>query len=194
LEDHNPKRCLGDERLYASLCIIGFFLAYLFIGLSIASAPWFRWTKHALSDLGHALRPETALYFNFGLSISGLLIAIYAVTSLRRCSKYAGLTLTASAFSLQLVAVFDEIYGDVHTFVSEAFFILLLTSTLTYAIEKRSLIACLSFMIEIGAWLSYWIRLYNAGIAVPEIISVTAAAVWIFHSAIETLLKKYVPQ
>ncbi|RJS88495.1 DUF998 domain-containing protein, partial [Candidatus Bathyarchaeota archaeon] len=113
MEDHNPKRCLGDERLYASLCIIGFFLAYLFIGLSIASAPWFRWTKHALSDLGHALRPETALYFNFGLSISGLLIAIYAVTSLRRYSKYAGLTLTASAFSLQLVAVFDEIYGDV---------------------------------------------------------------------------------
>jgi len=190
LENHDSKRCVGEDFFYASLCIIGIFLAFLFIGLSISSAPWFRWTKHALSDLGHALRSETALYFNLGLSISGLLIAIYAVTSLRRCSKYAGLTLTATAFSVQLVAVFDEIYGGLHTLVSEAFFILLLISTLTYAVEKRSLIACLSLMMEISAWLFYWIKIYNAGIAVPEIISVTAAAAWILHSAIKTLLKK----
>ena len=62
--------------MYALLGIIGPALAFLFLGASILSAPWFSWSKNALSDLGYALR-ETAVTFNFGLAISGLIVAIY---------------------------------------------------------------------------------------------------------------------
>jgi len=177
------------ERAYALLGIIGPLLAYLFIGISIVSAPWFRWSKNALSDLGHALRPESALYFNFGLAAAGLLIAVYAVKVLMKSAKYTGPCLTASAFALQLVAVFDEIYGHTHFIVSVIFFVLLLLSSLIYAIEKRSILAGLSFIVGFSAWLFYWMKLYSAGIAVPEVISATAAISWIVLSALEALRK-----
>jgi len=190
LEVPASKKNTRDERIYALLGIIGPLLAYLFIGISIASAPWFRWSKNALSDLGHALRIESALYYNFGLAAAGLLIAIYAVTSLMKRAKYAGLCLAASAFTLQLVAVFDEIYGRTHMLVSVMFFVLLLLASLIYAVERRSLIAALSFAVGLGAWLFYWMKVYRAGVAVPEIISATAAISWIILSALETLRKK----
>jgi len=180
---------LNRTRIYALLGIIGPLLAYLFIGISITSAPWFRWSKHALSDLGHALRSESAVYYNLGLAAAGLLIAIYAVTSLISHAKYSGLCLAASAFSLQLVAVFDEIYGRTHMLVSVAFFVLLLLSSLIYAVEKRSILAGVSFIIGFSAWLFYWMKIYSAGVAVPEIISATAAISWIILSALEKLRK-----
>jgi len=169
--------------------VIGPLLAYFFIGISISSAPWFEWSKNALSDLGHALKSESAVYYNFGLAAAGLIIAIYAVTSLMSSAKYSGLSLAASAFSLQLVAVFDEIYGRTHMLVSVIFFVLLLLSSLIYAIEKRSILAGLSFILGFSAWLFYWMKLYSAGVAVPEIISATAAISWIIISALETLRK-----
>ena len=184
---------MGDsasKKIYALLGIVGPLIAYLFIGISIASAPWFRWSRNALSDLGHALRTESALYYNFGLAAAGLLIAVYAVTSLINQAKFTGLCLAASAFSLQLVAVFDEIYGYAHMLVSEAFFILLLLSSLLYAVEKRSIVAVSSFAVGLCAWAFYWMDLYSAGVAVPEIISATAATSWIIISAVETLRKR----
>jgi len=190
LEDQASERCFRDKRLYALLGIIGPLIAFLFIGISIASAPWFRWSRNALSDLGHASRLESALYYNFGLAAGGLLITIYAVTSLMNRARYTGLCLAASAFSLQLVAVFDEIYGHTHLIVSEVFFILLLLSSLIYALERRSIIASCSFIVGLCAWILYWMNLYSAGIAVPEIISATAAVSWIIISALEALRKK----
>jgi len=181
---------LNETRIYALLGIIGPLLAYLFIGISIASAPWFRWSKNALSDLGHALRSESALYYNFGLAAAGLLIAIYAVTSLMSRAKYSSLCLAASAFSLQLVAVFDEIYGRTHMLISVIFFVLLLLASIIYAVEKRSIIAGLSFTVGLCAWMFYWMKIYRAGVAVPEIISATAATSWIILSALEILRKK----
>jgi len=190
LEGSASKKNMRNERIYASLGIIGPLLAYLFIGISIASAPWFRWSKNALSDLGYALRLESALYYNFGLAAAGLLIAIYAVTSLMNEAKYAGLCLASSAFVLQLVAVFDEIYGRAHMLVSVIFFVLLLLASLIYAVEKRSIIAGISFAVGLCAWILYWMKIYRAGVAVPEIISATAAISWIILSALETLRKK----
>jgi len=190
LEDHASKRHVRYRRVYALLGVVGPLLAYFFIGVSIVLAPWFRWSKHALSDLGYALRSESALYYNFGLAAAGLLIAIYAVTSLMSHAKYAGLCLAASAFSLQLVAVFDEIYGYTHTLVSTIFFVLLLLSSLIYAAERRSILASFSFTVGLCSWIFYWMDLYSAGIAIPEIISATAAILWIIFSALETLREK----
>ena len=74
------------------------------------SAPWFSWSRNALSDLGYALKRETAVTFNFGLAISGLTVAIYSVTSLIDRARFSAILLTATSFMLQLTAVYDEIY------------------------------------------------------------------------------------
>jgi len=152
------------------------------------SAPWFSWSKNALSDLGYALR-ETAVTFNFGLAISGLTVAIYSVTSLIDRARFSAILLSATSFTLQLIAVFDEIYGQIHTAVSTVFFTLLLISTLIYALEKRSRLAGASFIIGLSAWLLYWMKAYKAGVATPEMISSSAAALWIIKSAIDDVIQ-----
>jgi hypothetical membrane protein len=177
-----------NERLFALFGVVGPLTAYIFIGISIALAPWFSWWRNALSDLGHALSSESAAYYNFGLALAGLFILIYSVTIFRKHAKYTSLFLAATAFALQLVAVFDEIYGRLHMGVSVLFFVLLILSCLVYAIEARSVLGALSFVIGLGSWLLYGANLYDVGVAVPEIISSSAAISWVTLSATKIYL------
>ena len=172
-----------DERMWSLLGVIGPLTAYVFIGFSIASAPWFSWSENALSDLGHALGSNVAPYFNFGLAFAGLLVLIYAVTVFRRHAKLSSLCLAASAFSLQLIAVFDEVYGSLHLTVSVLFFVSIGIASIVYAMEKGSLLAAIAVVVGLASWISYWAGIYDAGIAVPEIISATAVVSWIVWSA-----------
>jgi hypothetical membrane protein len=178
-----------NDKYWSLFGVAGPLAAYVFIGVSIASAPWFSWWNNALSDLGYALRHESAPYFNFGLLLAGLLIVIYVITVFRKYAKYTSLFLLFTAFSLQLVAVFDEVYGQLHGTVSVIFFVFLILSCLVYAVEKRSILGALSFIIGLGTWVFYWGKIYQAGVAVPEIISATAAMSWVILSAVKIFLK-----
>ncbi|MCW4019893.1 MAG: DUF998 domain-containing protein [Candidatus Bathyarchaeota archaeon] len=178
-----------NKRTYALCGILGPLISYVFIGISIASAPWFSWEKNALSDLGNALRKESAPYYNFGLALAGLLTAVYAVTAFRKHAKHTSLCLAASSFLLQLLAVFDEVYGHLHTALSILFFIAIILSALVYAIEKRSILSSTSFIIGLGAWTLYLAKVYSAGFAVPETISATATVSWILWSALRIYLR-----
>jgi hypothetical membrane protein len=178
-----------NDRYWALFGVAGPLVAYVFVGISIASAPWFSWWTNALSDLGYALRSESAPYFNFGLLLAGLLIAVYTVTVFRKHAKYASLFLFMTAFSLQLVAVFDEVYGQLHETVSVILFVFLVLSCLVYAAEKRSVLGALSFTVGLGSWVLYWGRIMHTGVAVPEIISATAAVSWVVLSALRIHLK-----
>jgi len=172
-----------DERMCSLLGFIGPLTAYVFVGISIASAPWFSWWENALSDLGHATRSDVAPYFNFGLALAGLLVLIYSVTVFRRHAKYSSLFLAASAFSLQLIAVFDEVYGSLHFAVSVLFFVSIGIASAAYAIERRSLLAAIAVVVGLASWTSYWAGIYEAGIAVPEVVSFTPVASWVVWSA-----------
>ena len=185
----NRQVCFMNERYWSLFGVAGPLVAYVFIGVSIASAPWFSWWNNALSDLGYALRSESAPYFNFGLLLTGLLIVVYTVTVFWKYAKYTSLFLFATAFALQLVAVFDEVYGQLHGTVSVIFFVFLIMSCLVYAVEKRSILAALSFIIGLSSWILYWGKIYQAGVAVPEIISATAAMSWVILSAVKIILK-----
>ena len=181
---------MTDKKFYALFAIFGPLVAYVFIAVSILSAPWFSWWKNALSDLGHSLKGICAGYYNFGLVSAGFLLIIYAVTDFKKHAKYTSLLLTASAFSLQLVAVFDEVYGRLHTTVSVLFFLFLILSCLVYGIEKKSILGVSSFVIGLGSWMLYWAKVYVAGVAVPEIVSATAAISWVVFSALKIYMKK----
>jgi hypothetical membrane protein len=181
-----PRLSAMNDKMCSLLGIIGPLAAYGFIGISIASAPWFRWSENALSDLGHALKSNVAPLFNFGLAVAGFLVLIYAVTGLWRHAKFSSLCLAASAFALQLIAVFDEVYGSLHLVVSVLFFVSIGIASIVYAIEKRSLLAAIDAIVCLASWISYWAGLYDAGIAVPEIVSATAVVSWIVWSTWKT--------
>ena len=173
-----------DDKKYALLGVFAPIAAYAFIGLSILSSPWFSWWENALSDLGHSAKSPAAPLFNFGLLLAGFLTLIYAVESMIKHARYTGYSLLAAGFLLQLVGAFNEVYGGLHLVVSILLFISLGFASVMYFIERRSRLAVIAFIVGLGSWVFYWIRVYNAGIAVPETISSTAVALWVMKSAL----------
>jgi len=93
--------------------------------------------------------------------------------------------LQLSAFSLQLVAVFDEVYGFLHFAISVLFLASLAPTSILYFVERRSSLALASLTIGLVSWILYWMKIYSAGVAVPETISSVAATAWIIHSALK---------
>lgn len=163
---------------------LGALIPWLFIGAAIGCSPWFSWERNALSDLGHSLRSEAASVYNFGLALGGALLLLYALNSLLPRAKFSGLSVAMAAFLLQLVAVFDEVYGHLHILVSTLFFITLLAASLAYAAERRSRLALASFLVGVLVWALYWVKAYSAGVAVPETVSALSVSAWIVKDSL----------
>jgi len=179
-----------DGRWCGLFGVVGPLVAYLFTGVSIMLSPWFSWWRNALSDLGHASKSSVAPIFNFGLMLAGLLVLLYAVTALRRHARYTSYYSLASAFMLQLVATFNEVYGSLHFAVSVLFFASLALASIVYAVERRSILAMVAFLIGLSTWVLYWAGVYSAGVAVPEAISTIAVVSWIILSALRIIFSK----
>ena len=162
-----------NERSYSFFGIVGPIVSYVSIAVSVLLSPWFSWQRSALSDLGHSTRSSVSPIFNLGLLIGGFLVMIYIGTIFRKYAKYTSICFSISAFSLQLVATFDEIYGTLHFAVSVLFFLSIGLSSIVYAVEKKLYIGIAAFSIGLISWIFYG-RLYNSGIAVPETISSVA--------------------
>ncbi len=173
-----------DERKFALFGVIGPLAAYVFGGISISMSPWFDWGSDALSDLGHATRSSVAPIFNFGLLLAGFLIMVYAIVALSKHSKYTSICLTAAAFALQMVSTFDEVYASIHYGVSVLLFASLGVALLVHTVEKKSLLALATFIVGSGSWILYGIKVYRAGVAVPETVSWTAVALWLIVSSL----------
>ena len=179
-----------NEKYYALLGVLGPLIAYLFIAVAIVLSPWFSWGSNALSDLGHSVDSVVAPVFNFGLLLAGFCITLYSVTCFKNVAKYASYMLIAAGFSLQLVATFDEVYGSLHFLVSVLFFVSLAFASITYFIEKRSVLALTALIIGLASWILYGLKVYSSGIAVPEFISSMATVTWVMLSAIRIYCQK----
>ena len=173
------------ERTYAVLGMLAPAIAYLAIGASAAASPWFDWWVNALSDLGHSERSGVASIFNFGLLLSGFLATLYLFGAMRKHARYTAYCLLSSAFTLQLVAVFDEAYGPLHLTASWLLFISLGISSLAYLLERRSILALASIIIGLGAWIIHWAWGFPPGPAIPETLSSLAVTSWIVVSAVK---------
>jgi len=179
-----------SKKVYALFGVVGPLIAYVSVGVLIAFSPWFSWESNALSDLGHSVKSGVAPIYNFGLLLTGFLLIIYAVTVLSGYARWTSCSLAISAFTLQLVAAFDEIYGLLHFVVSFLFFVSLGSTSILYAVERKSSLALTAFIIGLFSWVLYWARIYSAGVAVPETISSVAVLPWIISSALKIYLGK----
>lgn len=178
------------ERNYALFGLVAPLIAIFFIVVSIVLSPWFSWWSNALSDLGCsattevAPKSDVAPLFNFGLLLSGFFLIFYSITSFRNHAKYTSYVLVIVGLTLQLVATFDEVYGSLHFQVSVLFFVALGFASISYVIEKRSVIAFASLIIGLASWILYGLEIYSSGIAVPETISSMASVTWVMLSAL----------
>jgi len=178
------------ERNWALFGLLGPLTATFFIAISILLSPWFSWWSNALSDLGRsattevAPKSDVAPLFNFGLLLSGFFLIVYSITSFRNHAKYTSYVLVIVGLMLQLVATFDEVYGSLHFQVSVLFFVALCFASISYVIEKRSVLAFVALIIGFGSWILYGMEIYSVGIAVPETISSMASVTWVMLSAL----------
>jgi len=178
-----------NQRSFTLFGIMGPIVSYVSIAISILLSPWFSWQKNALSDLGHATESRVSPIFNLGLLLGGFFILIYANSVFSKHSKYTSVCMGVSAFSLQLVARFNETYGYLHFLVSVLFFLSLGLLAIVYTFENKFYFGILPFSIGLISWVTYG-RLYNSGIAVPETISSLAVVILILYSAIRIYLGK----
>jgi len=184
------------EQNYALFGLVGPLIAIFFIVVSIVLSPWFSWWSNALSDLGRSAnsevmpKSEVAPLFNFGLLLSGFLTILYSITSFRNHAKYTSYLLVFVGLTLQLVATFDEVYGSLHFQVSVLFFAALGFASISYIIEKRSVLALAALIIGSVSWILYGLKIYSAGIAVPETISSMATVTWVMLSALRIYFDK----
>jgi hypothetical membrane protein len=178
-----------NKRHYALFGILAPLIAIFFIAVSIALSPWFSWGSNALSDLGHSAR-DVAPLFNFGLLLCGFLIIFYSITSFRSHAKYTSYFLMFAGLALQMVATFNEVYKPLHFQVSVLFFVALGFASISYAIEKRSVLAVIALVVGLASWILYGLEIYSAGIAVPETVSSMATVTWVMLAALRIYFNK----
>jgi len=173
------------SKLCTCLAVSSFVVPLLFIAVAAYVSGWFNVFNNALSDLGHAHR-STAPIFNFGLALGSFLLASFALLYAYRSSRLIAALLAVSAFSLNLVAVFDEVYGRLHFWVSVAFFLSLAALLAGYSyIEKRvAPFAALAVGIAVVSWVLHFAYRIPRGAAIPELISVFVSAPFLIHFAL----------
>jgi hypothetical membrane protein len=178
-----------NERHYALFGILAPLIAIIFIAASIALSPWFSWGSNALSDLGHSAR-DVAPLFNFGLLLCGFLIIFYSIKSFRSQAKYTSYFLMFTGLALQMVVTFNEVYKPLHFQVSVLFFVALGFASISYAVEKRSILAVIALVVGLASWILYGLEVSSAGIAVPETVSSMATVTWVMLSALRIYFNK----
>lgn len=164
-------------------------VAFACILLAIAYCPPFSWTNNALSDLG-VQEGVTSILFNVGLTISGILAAVFGFGL---GGSFRGKTLglggavlfLLAAVSLAAIGVFNENYKPMHLYASVAFFVLFPLSTLVIAAaflnQRQMRLGLFTFTIAAIAaspWIAYFAVRYVEGVAIPETISALAASAW----------------
>ena len=165
------------------------FFAFACILLAIASWPQFSWTNNALSDLG-VQSGITAILFNSGLVISGLLFIIFGtglfpLVGKRLVGKVGSAVFVLSSAALIGIGVFNESFSPTHYIVSVMFFVLLPVSLLIlvgafWLVGNRKL-SVFTLAMALGTavpWVLEFTVHYVSGVAVPEFVSGVVGAAW----------------
>ncbi len=146
------------------------------IAMAALIYPGFSLYYNALSDLGHATRSPSAPIFNLGLTVTSFLLVIQVIAYLWERDRVLSATLLSAAFFLQLVAVYDEVYGvrfdHLHFIVSALFFVAIITFLLLYAVKWRRVWAAAAAAAAVVVWVIHFATDVPPGAAIPELVSV----------------------
>lgn len=181
------RRCLvkrknGFTRLAGICGILVPFVVFATLGFCLAVSPWFTWTNHALSDLG--IQRNTAILFNNGLMLGGILCLIFSLGLIKILSNKTGAYLLGvSSLALIGIGLFPETIFSLHLLSSASFFILLTIALLIIGMNsKKNLfekqIGSLALMLATIAISSTVFLFHLDGVAVSEACACFPAFVW----------------
>lgn len=171
----------------AAALLTGFaapFVTLAAILVATVVSPTFSWADSALSDLG--VTAATALLFNGGLVVGGLLALPYAFVlwdaDPEPLSRTAAVNFALTAVSMGLVGVFVSGH-PLHVPVAVAFF-LFLTLTMTFdGVARRETttgnVALRQAGIHVVVWVGWILGYVPGGLAIPEIVGAAMFAVWV---------------
>lgn len=167
------------SRYCLAFSLLSFLTPLALIGAAAAFSGWFNIYTNALSDLGHATRSRVAPLFNLGLSLGGFIIIVYSALWLRRISPLFSALTAITGYAMTLVAVFDEVYGRLHFYVSVALFLCMATLLLYYAARlatsaSKRASAILALALAVSVWVLHLTARVPPGAAIPELVSVAA--------------------
>ena len=178
------------SRIFLYCGILSPIIAFLLISLAILFSLWFSWTGNALSDLG--VHEESAVIFNAGLVISGILNVVFAFGVMhfyrnQTIGRDGAFFLLLTGIFLASIGIFPETApNNIHYIVSVGFFatfplsLLIQSAALLSSADQRKL-GAFTLIIAIIAFLPWaiWepLRPYR-GVAIPELVSALAAATW----------------
>jgi hypothetical membrane protein len=165
-------------------------LTFILISLAISQASWFSWTGNALSDLG--VHEESAVLFNSGLIIGGILTIIFAFGVMcfyqnQTVGRDGAFFLLLAGIFLAFIGIFPETApNNIHYIVSVAFFA---AFPMSFLFQSASLLStpthrklgAFTLIMAIIAFISWaiWFPLKPyRGVAIPELVSALAAATW----------------
>ena len=161
------------------------FIAFTLILLAISYSPNFSWTENALSDLG-VQEGVTAVLFNAGLIISGILGLLFAIglfTFLQEnlLSRMGACVFVLDTLSLTAIGVFPENVEPLHLYASVAFFALLPVSmfllSTAFLRMSRMKLGFFTFAVAIVATI-VWVIPFGKGVAIPETLSGLSTSTW----------------
>jgi hypothetical membrane protein len=170
-------------RLFGYFGILAPIVGFLIIYLSIRTAPWFSWTGNALSDLG--VEGFTAVLFNDGLTMTAAVMiafsmGLYELTKEDRVGRIGFRFYFAACLFLLGIGFFPETAGDIHTYFSVAFFVVLPLSLLFFALymfrngmRNLGVLSAVLGAVAALVWAPSW-----GAKAIPEALSALAAGVW----------------
>ena len=160
-------------------------VAFTLTLFAIAYSPNFSWTENALSDLG-VQEGVTAVLFNAGLIISGILGLLFAVglfTFLQESllSRMGAFVFILDTLALSAIGVFPENVEPIHLLASVTFFALLPVSMFllgaAFLRTSRMKLGFFTFAVAIVATI-VWIIPFGKGVAIPETFSGLSASTW----------------
>lgn len=164
-------------------------IAFACILAATALAPSFSWTDNALSDLGVMPGP-TAVLFNTGLIISGILTILFATglyLSFEKSAlgRFGAMIFSLCAVALTSIGVFMENMRPMHVYASVAFFALFPVSMFVFtasffllAKPEKAVFTLAVALFAALVWVLEFVIRYVPGVAIPETLSALAASLW----------------
>jgi len=164
-------------------------VAFTFILFAITSYPQFNWTGNALSDLG-VQEGATAILFNSGLVIGGILALVFAsglfVLQKTMLGRIGVFIFVLAALAFMAIGVFSENAEPIHYYVSVTFFVLFPISMLVigaaFLLTAKLKMGFFTFLAAIVAelvWAIQWTIGFGSNVAIPEALSALSALIWL---------------
>jgi len=164
-------------------------VAFTLILLAINFSAQFSWRENALSDLG-VQEGVTAILFNSGLIIAGILALIFATGVFiflheKMLGRIGAFLLILTTLALFAIGIFPEDVKPTHFYVSVAFFVFFPVSMLVIAAAfsligrvKMSLFTFLVAIVAAAVWIVQFSKPFVSGVAIPETVAALSGSAW----------------